>query len=78
MDELDKTVKLFNDKVDQLPDIARQTTNKATGGAIDAANPLRNAADEAKRAGKKVEKAAQHVKHEANNVLKQVGIPGRL
>jgi hypothetical protein len=75
--ELADTRTEMRETLDRLPGLARDTANKAAGGAIDASNPLRNAADEAKRTGKKIEGAAHDVKDETNRALKRAGIPIR-
>ena len=86
--ELAQTRAQLNATLDRLPQVARDSSNKAVGGAIDAANPLRNLAQElkpvgkelekgAQNIGKEAEKGAQNVKSEANEGLRRLGVPFR-
>lgn len=59
-----------NRLVEELPALTRESSNKATGGAIDAANPLRNGWRETKR-------AHDNVKSEFNVGMRKLNLPIR-
>ena len=73
-----KASKELRETINSLPDTARASSNKAVGGAIDAANPLRNAVREAKTGAEKAKQVGGNVKSEVNKGLKKAGIPVRL